>query len=838
MAVYDPWPEYQRQQEEMLAQRAVENASGEEEKRKAEAAHLEEERRREGLRKKAEEAERARQTALLNVKQTQPSTKAQAQPTTDDIGSASGGLSGEASLEAEIRAMMSKMRELNNKDPKLLARIWEEERRVKTPSSPTAQAKLTPQSSTVQTGPSSALVVANQRKKAVPKESPAAADLAMSQTTAPVAVPNSAMRPQSQAIATGAVRPTGNTMWPPERREQLAAAAAAYLNGQNPNNPVTADRILSMLEGNPSYIELCGHLEVMSLKLDRGAFAKSLLTAVPDANSGSRSQLQVQNRPSGQIAAPQTSGSAGQRTSASPATMTKRNSNPPHIAPTQFHTPITQSPLSRLAHPQLHNNNVSAPHSLVPTAEFLPTNPKSKSPANKEEAARKRNFNEIIDLTAADEEDDMEPMHKRPNLGSTFSAQSPAPTFANAMDVDEGICRVDNVTTAVSVSSQPLQIQGPSLSAPLPPHDNLRMQTVVKPLDKSIALRRSCYNIKTIARDVLLACGRHPQERQLNAHLDILKTSLGSYVSIDSDLSTLRWDLIDPGIPPRGFYRDAVQSVAEDADDEDESEGEGGRSGRPPPPTSHAIGVGGAKAQALHPSNPFKQKRRGRPPQHPYPDNMDASAPRSKAAAEGVGYAAFRSATAYDAEGKPLPKKKGRPVGWRKAIHGSAAVQANKHNNPQPDSVQSVPTQYRQLRNVDTNENQPSKVASRSPHEGNMAMRYQSFNCKWQNCKAELHNLETLKKHVHKRHRKETEKGSLECLWGDCGREVTHVDPITSTRIEFHSPFTFTEDSEWRNHLELRHFVPLSWELGDGPATGLSGTIHSPSDCSTSANFT
>jgi hypothetical protein len=114
-------------------------------------------------------------------------------------------------------------------------------------------------------------------------------------------------------------------------------------------------------------------------------------------------------------------------------------------------------------------------------------------------------------------------------------------------------------------------------------------------------------------------------------------------------------------------------------------------------------------------------------------------------------------------------------------------------------------------------------IRSSSPASvNNNAPKYQSFKCKWQNCKADLHNLETLKKHVHKMHLKKTLRGTLECMWGDCGREVASVNTITNTRVERHAPFSFTEEAKWKEHLELRHFGPLSWELGDGPASGVS----------------
>jgi hypothetical protein len=203
---------------------------------------------------------------------------------------------------------------------------------------------------------------------------------------------------------------------------------------------------------------------------------------------------------------------------------------------------------------------------------------------------------------------------------------------------------------------------------------------------------------------------------------------------------------------------------------------------------------------------------------------MSSSAPRPSSAAAGVGYQAFRSVTEYGPDGQPLPKKKGRPIGWRKAIHGSAQAQARSGANKYTGPLRThEPAQPSTLRNVHTGSSEPIRIDSRSPSVANRGPQYQSYKCKWQTCKADLHNLETLKKHVFKVHRKETLGNTLECLWDDCGKEVTNYDPMTNMRIERHQPHSFDLESNWRGHIQQNHFDPLSWELGDGPASGVSG---------------
>ncbi|KAL4872886.1 hypothetical protein BDV12DRAFT_127483 [Aspergillus spectabilis] len=58
------------------------------------------------------------------------------------------------------------------------------------------------------------------------------------------------------------------------------------------------------------------------------------------------------------------------------------------------------------------------------------------------------------------------------------------------------------------------------------------------------------YDPRTIARDVLIAAGRHPTEPSLNDHLSNLR-GVFSAVDHNTDMETFRWDLVDPGEPSR-----------------------------------------------------------------------------------------------------------------------------------------------------------------------------------------------------------------------------------------------------------------------------------------------
>ena len=83
-----------------------------------------------------------------------------------------------------------------------------------------------------------------------------------------------------------------------------------------------------------------------------------------------------------------------------------------------------------------------------------------------------------------------------------------------------------------------------------PGRDALLLQDVVRPMNtRQDALRRSKYNPMTIARDILLAIGDHPNMDPLNAHLDVLRRRFKA-VGLESDMSTFKWDLVDPEQEP------------------------------------------------------------------------------------------------------------------------------------------------------------------------------------------------------------------------------------------------------------------------------------------------
>ena len=113
----------------------------------------------------------------------------------------------------------------------------------------------------------------------------------------------------------------------------------------------------------------------------------------------------------------------------------------------------------------------------------------------------------------------------------------------------------------------------------------MRGKMLVEPIMRDRVARKSKYDSRTIARDVLLATGRHPDMRPLNHLLNGMQKLLGDHGGVidgagnKSDLATIRWDIIDPGEPSaeakakmkRPSTREGEVKTGEEADDESES---------------------------------------------------------------------------------------------------------------------------------------------------------------------------------------------------------------------------------------------------------------------------
>jgi len=395
--------------------------------------------------------------------------------------------------------------------------------------------------------------------------------------------------------------------------------------------------------------------------------------------------------------------------------------------------------------------------------------------------------------------------------------------------------------------------------------DKLKNQILVEPIKRSKVARKSRYDPRTIARDVLLATGRHPEMRALNQHLmglqELLMTHSQGVELNKFDLSTIRWNIIDPGNPVQEIEEDEKSEEDVDADDEGDGvpapvrtmqrvEHEDGTVSAveisAPAPALKGIGafkrgrgrprqsVPGVQTMSFGSSQTGKQPNSAAGDRAPRPtsqhtanwrtssrpaDFANASTNQSDSGSPAVGYSAFRAtATQYDKNGNPV-RRRGRPVGWRKAVHSKAAP---------GQGTEGGQSSQRRSNGAEQNSENISHGRKRGPKPGSrqkvpyheLEPHYNVYECKWQLCKAELHNMDTLKKHVVKVHGVSNDNNKYECKWDGCRSGGDDVSGKGKAPAD--APPTFNTIESWLTHLNVYHFLYLARSLGDGPRGGLS----------------
>lgn len=453
----------------------------------------------------------------------------------------------------------------------------------------------------------------------------------------------------------------GGTYWPEHKKRALAEAAQVALTTTNLNNDksITTQEIHELLDQNPSYTQMCEILEHRGFVIDRGQFARLLLQAVPDLGSNSATRPPA-NAVTPTIVAPpaatanisgivppanskawssvaasptpqvlEYSASTPQSFSVTATQLTSANQNNQRPGlPRDYHLvdPAYWTPEERHHHASLTNTGAAAPakHSVqwadkiglpnmdtrAQTPNGAAQGPMQKQPT-KQEMARKRSFAEIVDLTQAlSDDEDLDRRRSKPRLDdeTTFSLYNNEKSVKNVLQ-NLTQQHSSGTSTPTSVVDRPLDQTKQNLSE----QDSiLQSQDIVKPMNtRRDARRRSSYNPKTIARDILLAIGKHPTMTPLNGHLEPLRQRF-SAVDNESDLSTFRWDIVDPPGDTAKGRRDVDEH---DADGEDDGGVPTQRSPTRPcrAPVASTVGDGHGTVQAASSARPVPRSTRGRP---------------------------------------------------------------------------------------------------------------------------------------------------------------------------------------------------------------------------------
>ncbi|CAZ82876.1 unnamed protein product [Tuber melanosporum] len=403
------------------------------------------------------------------------------------------------------------------------------------------------------------------------------------------------------------------------------------------------------------------------------------------------------------------------------------------------------------------------------------------------------------------------------------------------------------------------------MPAKTPKPEIILAEQPVSHIRRSIVGRRSRYNPDTIVMDLLRTIGRHPTLPALNSGLEVLKDTLPNYFSGPVDLTTVRWDILDP--PPPFAHNDETEDEAEILHR-----------------SLGAVGVGGGLVGVVASPAPAPRKR-GRKKKGDVASSVPGHAPLAST-------------------GTPFPRPRGRP---RKGtsitpirstiinVSGDAGGPSNKASFTQPTGASvsgaGVPGEGpsprigsseaggRQrasvgasgLRNVSTPSGSsiavlipPLSGASKSEYlttpsndrkrkseeraEGGRAGKtpklsvksrsqksgrpepsgFKIFECRWKHCRARLHNFENLRKHVFKAHKKLTTYNAYACLWASCHREPPEEMKKRAIELGTILPDKISHDfkigEEWEAHIDENHLAQVKEELGLGPAV-------LPSDC-------
>lgn len=203
---------------------------------------------------------------------------------------------------------------------------------------------------------------------------------------------------------------------------------------------------------------------------------------------------------------------------------------------------------------------------------------------------------------------------------------------------------------------------------------------------------------------------------------------------------------------------------------------------------------------AAHQPSPPKKRKPGRPfgsKSHQHTSTETPAHPQQPAA----------TATPNPGTEK---RRRGRPKGWRPGMPSlktgkptaSASRYVDEHGNPIPRAAKSTAEAGAPKRRGRPPRAPPA--TARKVWETMAAPTYVPFLCEWTGCKAQLQNVDTLRRHVHKLHGTAGPDGAAVCRWGKCGR------------IGVGEEGKFATAEELRAHVEERHFVPLVWFVGDG----------------------
>ncbi|EWC45689.1 hypothetical protein DRE_05250 [Drechslerella stenobrocha 248] len=735
------------------------------------------------------------------------------------------------SMEQHMREMVEKMREYQAKDPSKFQKVWENVKR---------------------TGPAATVNSPGQGTPTIPKPAPQAIQQPGSSVSASEGDRNT-------PVPGSATSEAQKTFWPASQKSSLSKATSKFFCdlGQECSESFAT----SLLDYGPTFTELCQGLEAQGYKFERNKLATELLktskktyntgaasAAAPAISAATPASLSViSTKVPNQTLTPRPLKSFNPRNikDSIPTALSTEDHDEPHhfVVPSMIYREVCPPSPQRYGsntepeNPSEHSTTIPAPVIMpvsVPsrgTAAAKVTSIKKRVSMSKRSQALEAKTSGLPQaswlVTAAPQT--QTPVAPQPSFSQaacddmTASASSimvPVPTTSI-----EGIYSPAGPWTLYSPSSvedsaaiQQLQskfeaqmsrfksLDSPSQPPPLPPPKTLpssqpskspaapppRKNALPRPpaLDKQNAVRTNQYNPGTVVHAILLGTGRHPRYEGLNNGLAILKRLHPEMFDNRVDLAHIPWDIYDPPPTPLpGEERRIGKGIAL---------GEEVARGRKR--ESVPLPIGTPRAE---PVNVVIRGKRGRP-------RGSRGVPR--------GGAAGRGKVAGSATGTPNTQT---------ASGDDSSTAANSHNYGVATGVSTEGLGNSGAgggvgggRKRKHSDGPHSRKSSDAWGSNSRASLLPVFKCQWEKCKSELQNLETLHRHLTKKHKLENNQGVLPCCWGDCGSviPIASQDPENGRRIieQHRKRHNFGTGLAWDNHVFGEHLKLVREELGEG----------------------
>lgn len=352
---------------------------------------------------------------------------------------------------------------------------------------------------------------------------------------------------------------------------------------------------------------------------------------------------------------------------------------------------------------------------------------------------------------------------------------------------------------------------------------------IIQPFDRKDAAEKTTYNPKTIARDILVASGRHPTEPALNHHLSRLRDIFNS-VDNTADLQTIRWDIVDtPNMQVRPTQPAKPETAIKPMPSPPVPTQPPTANGQPPAQQARTASHSAAPSRPPPVASPRDQARPiaatplPTPPSCPPAVSVPVSQPQQQQKLQ------EQQQQKKKKKKKPKPKKPQNRPQTPDSVSKQSAVPLVQMNppkpSPRPQKLQAISLPQLPFSPARSNKSTPSQSArqGRPPKKPKQSetmagkksapkvevsipfsalpISYPVYACEWQNCQSELHNLELLRHHLLKSHIPYT----ITCSWSGCDCN----DPMAA--------------AELFNHVKSNHLDPLAWKLGDGPSVPQTG---------------